>query len=166
MAQCLNCPKGCIGLPRWFSGKETSCQCRRHRFDPWVGKIPWRRKWQPTPVFLPGEFQGQRSLACYSQWCRKESDTTEQLSTHQCIPSIIHSLLHPTLEECTDFLCFCEWILSVLVLVSYCCITSYYKSKSLKQHSLLSAQFCRSEVWVGSTTFYVKISQGWNQDDS
>ena len=36
--------------------------CRRYRFDPWVGKIPWRRKWQPTPVFLPGEFHGQRSL--------------------------------------------------------------------------------------------------------
>ena len=59
--------------------------------------------------------------------------------THQCIPSIIHSLLHPTLEECTDFLCFHEWILSVLVLVFYCCITNCYKSKSLKQHSLLSA---------------------------
>ena len=59
--------------------------------------------------------------------------------THQCIPSIIHSLLHPTLEECTDFLCFHEWILSVLVLVFYCCITNYYKSKSLKQHSRLSA---------------------------
>ena len=39
---------------RWHSGKESTCQCRRHRFDPWVGKIPWRRKWQPTPVFLPG----------------------------------------------------------------------------------------------------------------
>ena len=51
------------------------------RFDTWVGKIPWRRKWQPTPVFLPGEFQGQRSLVNYSPWgCtwgRKESDTTE-----------------------------------------------------------------------------------------
>ena len=42
------------GLPWWFSGKESSRQCRRHRFDPWVEKIPWRRKWQPTPVFLPG----------------------------------------------------------------------------------------------------------------
>ena len=47
-----------IGLPRWFSGKESSCQCRRHkrcRFNPCVGKIPWRGAWQPTPVFLPGE---------------------------------------------------------------------------------------------------------------
>ena len=52
---------------------------RRLRFDPWVGKIPWRRKWQPTPVFLLGKFHGQRSLAGYSPWGCKESDTTEQL---------------------------------------------------------------------------------------
>ena len=44
-------------------------------FDPWIGKIPWRRKWPPTPVFLPGEFHGQRSLVGYSPWGRKESDT-------------------------------------------------------------------------------------------
>ena len=49
----------------------------RHRFDPWVGKIPWRRAWQPTPVFLPGEFHGQRSLVGYSPKGRTESDTTE-----------------------------------------------------------------------------------------
>ena len=47
-------------------------------FDPWVGKISWRRKWQPTPVFLPGEFHGQRSLVGYSKWGRKELDTTER----------------------------------------------------------------------------------------
>ena len=52
------------------------------RVDPWVGKIPWRRKWQLTPVFLPGKFHGQRSLAGYSPWGHKESDTTERLSTH------------------------------------------------------------------------------------
>ena len=46
-----------LGLPRWFSGKESPHQCRRHRFNPCVGKIPWSRKWQPTPVFLPGKFQ-------------------------------------------------------------------------------------------------------------
>jgi len=46
------------------------------RFDPWVRKIPWRRKWQPTPVFLPEEFYGQRSLVGYSPWGCKESDTT------------------------------------------------------------------------------------------
>jgi len=51
------------------------------RFDPWAEKIPWRRKWHPIPVFLPGKFHGQRSLAEYSQWGPKELDTTERLST-------------------------------------------------------------------------------------
>ena len=51
-------------------------------FDPWVGKIPWRRKWQPTPIFLPEEFHGQRSLAGYNSWGHKESDMTEQLILH------------------------------------------------------------------------------------
>ena len=49
---------GTHGLPMWHSGKESACQCRRHRrceFNSWIGKIPWKRKWQPTPVFLPGE---------------------------------------------------------------------------------------------------------------
>ena len=47
-------------------------QCRRHRFKPWVRKIPWRRKWQPAPVFLPGKFQGQSSLVGYSPWdCKR-----------------------------------------------------------------------------------------------
>ena len=49
-------------------------------FDPWVGKIPWRRKWQSTPVLLPGKSHGRRSLVGYSPWGCKESDTTEQLS--------------------------------------------------------------------------------------
>ena len=48
-------------LPRWYRGKEFTCQCSRCRFDPWVRKIPWKRKWQPTPVFLPGSSHGQRT---------------------------------------------------------------------------------------------------------
>ena len=54
----------------------------RPRFDPWVGKISWRRKWQPTPVFLPGESHGQRGLAGYSPWGHSESDTAEPMSMH------------------------------------------------------------------------------------
>ena len=67
-------------IPGGTSGKESACQCRRHksgRFDPWVGKIPWRTKWQPTPVFSPEESHGWRSLVGYSPRGRKESDTTE-----------------------------------------------------------------------------------------
>ena len=54
--------------------------CRRTGFNPWVGKIPWRREWQPTPLFLPEQFHGQRSLADPSPWGCKESDTIEQLT--------------------------------------------------------------------------------------
>ena len=61
--------KEALGFPGGTSGKEPTCQCRRHKrcgFDPWVGKIPWRRERQPTPVFLPGESHGKRSLVGYS----------------------------------------------------------------------------------------------------
>ena len=58
-------------------GKESICQCRRPKFDPWVGKIPWRKEWPPTPVLLPGKSHGQRSLVGYSPWGRKELDMTE-----------------------------------------------------------------------------------------
>jgi len=63
-------------LPRWLSGKESACQCRRCCFDPWVGKIPWRRKWQPTPVFLLGESHRQRSLVGNGPWGQRQLDTT------------------------------------------------------------------------------------------
>ena len=80
------------GLPWWLSGKESVYQhrkCRRHGFGPWVGKISWRRKWHPTPVFLPGESHGQRSLADYSPWGHKESDTTEShLGHHRALNSV------------------------------------------------------------------------------
>ena len=62
------------GFPGGTSGKESACQCRRHKrcgFDPWVGKIPWRRKWQCTTIVLPGKFHGGRNLVGYSSWaCR------------------------------------------------------------------------------------------------
>ena len=70
-----------LGFPGGASGKEPACQCR---FDPWVRKIPWRREWQPTPAFLPGESHGQRILAGYSPWGHKESDTTE-VTAKYCI---------------------------------------------------------------------------------
>ena len=70
------------GFPGGTSGKESTCQCRRCGFNSWVRKIPWRKKWQPILVFLPGESHGQRRLAGYSPWDHKESDTIEPLSTH------------------------------------------------------------------------------------
>ena len=69
-----------MGFPGGNSGKEPACRCgkcRRHRFSLWVGKIPWRRSWQPTPVFLPGESRGQGRLAGYGPQGPKESGMTE-----------------------------------------------------------------------------------------
>ena len=58
-------------LPRWLSGKESICQCRRHGFGPRVGKSLWRRKWQPAPVVLPEKFHGQKNLVCYRPWVQR-----------------------------------------------------------------------------------------------
>ena len=71
-------------FPSGSVGKESTCNAgdnRRLGFSPPVGKIPWRKKWQPTPVFLPEKSHGQRSLVGDSPWGCKESDMTEQLST-------------------------------------------------------------------------------------
>ena len=65
-----------LGFPGGSEGKEFACNVGIPGFGPWVGKIPWRREWLPTPVFLPGEFHGQRSLVGYSPWGRKQ-DMTE-----------------------------------------------------------------------------------------
>ena len=66
-------------LPSWHNGKESAHQRKRHGFNPWLGMIPWSRKWQLAPVFLPGKFHGQRSLEGYSPQSHKESDTTKRL---------------------------------------------------------------------------------------
>ena len=75
------------GFPGGTSNKESTFQCRRCKrqgFDPWVGEITWKKKWQPTPVFLPEKSHGQRNLVDYSPWGHKEFDTAEQLSMPPC----------------------------------------------------------------------------------
>ena len=79
------------GLPWWLRGQSIYLQCKRHRFDPWIGKIPWRRKWQSNSEFLPGKFHRQRSLVSYSPWGCKESDMTEQHPHTHYGPSILIS---------------------------------------------------------------------------
>ena len=106
-------PNEYIGISRWFRGKESACQCRRcrkHGYDPGVGKIPSRRKWQSTPVFLPRKFHGQNSLAGYSPWGCKEVNMSEWLNTHtlSVFPSLAlrtpqqllsHQYLQPGVHE-------------------------------------------------------------------
>ena len=71
---------------------------QKTRFDPWIGKIPWRREWQPTPVFLPGESHGQRSLVGYNPWGCKELDMTEQL-TLLLLLLVLNELIPTTVLE-------------------------------------------------------------------
>ena len=106
-----------FGLPRRYSGKESACQSRQTQETcvpslGQVGKIPWRSKWQLTPVFLLGKSHGERSLAGYIPWGHKESDTTERLSSHAyiyksvCVSIKTHAqgclyqvyLLHPRIK--------------------------------------------------------------------
>ena len=85
------------GFPWRLSSKESACQCRRHRFSPWVGKIPWSGKWQPTPILWPRKFLGQRSLASCSPLGLEVSDTAEHTHTDTRAHTLVTSReqLHP-----------------------------------------------------------------------
>ena len=97
----LNSPGLHLGFPGSISGKDPACQyrrCKRWQFDPWVGKIPWRRAWPPPPLLLPGESHGQRSLVGCSSWgCRVRHDWNDLAQHTQsqliCTMSIIIALL-------------------------------------------------------------------------
>ena len=79
-----------MGLPRWLSGKEPTYLCRRHRLHFWVRKIPWRWKWQATPLFTPGISLGQRSLVWATVHGVAESERTEA-TEHKCTEKVIGS---------------------------------------------------------------------------
>ena len=81
-----------LGFPGGSDGKESVCNVGDPGFNPCVGKVPWRREWHPTLVFLPGEFHGQRSPLGYSPWGHKESDRTEQLTLSASCESSLHIL--------------------------------------------------------------------------
>ena len=94
---------GVLGSSSGSRGKESACQCRRCRrpgFSPWVGKMPWRREWLPTPVFLPGEFHGQRSLVGYSPQGRKELDMPEQILNIPFMGQHSQTTQSPVLRYC------------------------------------------------------------------
>ena len=84
-----------MGFPGGSDSKESCLQRRRHRFDPWIGKIPWRRKWQSTPVFLPEKSHVQRSRAGYSPWgCRVKQDlVTKPPSLQFILPLTLLTIL-------------------------------------------------------------------------
>ena len=159
-----------MGLPRWLSCKKSAWQCRRLRrcrFDSWVGKIPWRRKWQSTPVFLPGKSCGQRSLAGYSPWGHKELDMTEQQSTRahthththththkseyrglflklsfvnlDIVFSDVRSLIYEVYILYISLSIYCHSIIYILhyMPIFYCCIHRYYQGNIFINYSRL-----------------------------
>ena len=90
----LGC-RAILGFPGGSVVKNPPIMCSSCEFNPWVGKILWRRKWQPAPVFLPGEFHGLKSLAGYSPWGCKESDMTEATASVQFSHSVVSNSLRP-----------------------------------------------------------------------
>ena len=102
--------KKCVLKEEASNSKERQCQrmlklphnCTRPGFNPWFGKIPWRRKWQTTPVLLPGESHGERSLVGYSPWGLKESDMTEQLHFHFSLSGIGEGNGNPLQCSCLE----------------------------------------------------------------
>ena len=122
-----------VGSLGGASGTESACQCRRYkrrRFDPWIRKVPWSRKWQPAPIYLPGKFHGQRSLAGYSPQARRELDITERLSSNKIYESLNHCRQSTTvrLESNTNgltpvlffFLCFFFLFFSFFICSEFC----------------------------------------------
>ena len=92
----LICCLGFSWISKWCNGKESAYQRRGWKgrgLDPWDGKIPWRMKWQPTPVFWPGKFHEQGDLSVYCTWDCKDSDTTEHIHKTQ----VCHSF--PSMEQ-------------------------------------------------------------------
>ena len=88
------------GVPWCLSGKESTCQCRRRRFDSWVGKMPWRRKWQPIPVFLLGKSHGQRSWwAAVHGVARVRHDLATKQQQHAYTHTHTHSVGSVPLEN-------------------------------------------------------------------
>ena len=103
---CLYLKLPYLGLPWWLRRSSVCLQCGKPGFNPWVRKMIWRRKWQPTPVFLPGKSHGQRNLVGYSPWGPKELDTTERLHFHfylkhhwgHCLPCLIRTNVLESLQ--------------------------------------------------------------------
>ena len=104
-----------MGFPGGSDSKESACQGRKPVFDPWIRKIPWRSEWLPTPVFLPGECYGQRSLVGYIPRGCKESDTTEWITLSCCFspPSFWHHYVDNFSSTTSTTLRSTSWVSSI-----------------------------------------------------
>ena len=116
---------------------------KRQRFDPWVRKIPWRRKWQSTPMLLPRRSHGQRSMVGYSPWGRKESDTSEWLTVD--------------LQSCVNFCCRAKWF-------SYICIFFFFILFSIivfLRILNIASGFCLQRVYSSLPVWEAWLQQRW-----
>ena len=125
-----------LGFPGGATGKELAYWCKRQkkrRFFPWVGKIPWKRAWQPTPVFFPGESHGQGSLLSYGPQGHTELDTTK--ATQHARTSPVRSFLSGVIFVSCSLLC-SDKILPRVLFWSWCCCfgikcpNSFFTSKT------------------------------------
>ena len=159
-----------MGLPRGLSGKEPACQCRRSDFSLWIGKIPWRKKWQPTPVFLPGEspqteqpgglqFMGSQRVG--NNWATKQLRERRDTFNFQSLSSLFLNISFPTHQAYAAFvyllnaskeefeLCpFTIWMFAELLCVSIA-------------RSILVNLIFGPQIWMSITPpfFLVTISQ-------
>ena len=121
-----------LGLSWWLSGREFACQYRRQGFDPWVGKIPWRRKWKPISVILPGKPHGQGSLVGYNPWgCKRvrHNLATKQQQQSSYLDWSIHPSIHGAFPPILPFNYFCLLILHLVPLMNFsliCCSCSIH----------------------------------------
>ena len=129
---------GHYGFPRWLSGKESDCKCRRCGFNPWVRKIPWRRKWQPTPVLLPAKPHGQRSLEGYSPGGHKR--VGHDLATKQQLWKIIQRFFRKLRVELPHSLAFS--LLSI-----YLKKTKALIQKDICTSVLIAALYTTANMW-------------------
>ena len=130
------------GLPWWLSGKESACQCRRHGFNPWVGKIHWRRKWQPTPVFLPGESHGQKSLEGCMQSMRLKRVRQDRVRRRTYSISYL-SLKREASPNRMNYSVGQKLSANIITQVGAFCLTQRHKSKSLHMGSLTLLPICQ-----------------------
>ena len=132
-------------VPWWLSGKESTCQGRRHGFDPWVRKISWRRKWQSTPVFLPGTSHGQKSLAGYSPWgyrVRHDLVTTQQqLHAHTFLPKV-HN----------------QWMARFYLQITFYPSAFWSVSCGQELGALVSDEYMKSEIWYCKLRWSIELA--------
>ena len=124
-------------------GKASCLQCGRPGFNPWIRKIPWRRKWQPTPALLPGKSHGQRSVVDYSSRGRKESDTTERLPFH------FHFLKNALTRLTPDKTQKAHWHIQ---------ITKHIKGKLIMPYGILHSPLSDSGFTYRTTTITTNVA--------